>query len=658
MSRSIKTRELFFQSLNSLIANDTTGSLAPIEINIPETNPVFKNVVAEIYLDDNSVSTGGNINKRALTFNLGTVTPLHLNNSGSTNNVLATSGEPISFQHSFDITSHFNSNWSGTLMGVTASFVANQTNVTTGFSNLGCRLVLTYEYDTNSTTQAKTIFVPIGSRYPALPTSKGTRLGVIPNLNTFLPENNKEINQINFILENNKNSTGTADDTLFFEIESSGSHSPYIYENGGAVARLHKYIWSNKNFSTNGEQDFFFWSTHNYHANNSILMAIDYNYTPGTSTKILNSVRIPFHFENQANIAINSSNYIRQQINYLVNEPGNIEPTSSAVMLFNTKGLAIAGSSIRTNTGSSFLSLGSQQVTNTSYFTSMVTSSNAFNLVKGRNIFYLDYHKIATTSMVGSLSGLYYLNYYSNNGDVNKHNKTIINNFLNVNASPRISSDVTTQHEIWIPESSSFFHLNSIGNEYNSIKSTASTVAITGQYNLFYSKSLNEMGEDKQNTLDSILYCSSETGNEKFYTSIDNLFKKTNADILRNLHPTQSRGVTYIVGQQFASTTIYHSCATYYTYNTISHQVSGSISNVISGDIKLDLYRDYDNRKIQTQTLSSNGNYSFLVPDNEDIYYVIATNGNTSKISNKNNPTSGSFDISLAEVDENYETFF
>src|SRR5690606_36061901 len=94
-------------------------------------------------------------------------------------------------------------------------------------------LYVTYQYDDTSTTQIKTVFIPLDSATGAAPTGAGaTEIGTnqVPNLDSELPEASKTYRDIFFLAEGNESSTSTAAFTLAFSLDAEanaddGSHT-------------------------------------------------------------------------------------------------------------------------------------------------------------------------------------------------------------------------------------------------------------------------------------------------------------------------------------------------------------------------------------------------------------------------------------------------
>ena len=93
-------------------------------------------------------------------------------------------------------------------------------------------------------------------------------------------------------------------------------------------------------------------------------------------------------------------------------------------------------------------------------------------------------------------------------------------------------------------------------------------------------------------------------------------------------------------------------------YHTITHKVSGSISNSSGGTVSLELIDLTSNTIFDTGSRVGNGSYDFTVYDDTKQYQVIAYESSTYKGVSKQGTPANDFDISLAAAAGGGEFFF
>ena len=160
MATRLKTVQYSFPILGSL-TNNVATNLTQITVYLPETGTkTFRKVVAKLTCDDIISATGGSITARTLSLRLGAAAYTTVTNATT----LTNSAENLSLYYSADFTSHFTTNWTGTSMTCDVQTLVNQsTGTTLGMVNVAVTLDITYEYDDTSTTQLKTVWIPLNA---------------------------------------------------------------------------------------------------------------------------------------------------------------------------------------------------------------------------------------------------------------------------------------------------------------------------------------------------------------------------------------------------------------------------------------------------------------------------------------------------------------
>lgn len=166
--KRIKTIEFASSTVITTLTAGVNRDLSGITqiIYIPETGITFKSVVLFVdCVNDITNTSVANLTNPTIGIQLDAV-PF---SSLTLSNPLSNSGEKEAWQFSRDVTSYFQTNWTGTSMtwNVRVNFTGMLTN------NHAAKIIITYEYeDTSSpTSHIKTIRIPIESTRSLLTTS-------------------------------------------------------------------------------------------------------------------------------------------------------------------------------------------------------------------------------------------------------------------------------------------------------------------------------------------------------------------------------------------------------------------------------------------------------------------------------------------------------
>ena len=221
MATRLKTVHYAFPTLAAL-TNNTLTNLTQITIFLPETGTkTFRSVVAHITCDDIITATGGTIgtpNGRIFNFRLGAAAYTSI----ATTQTVTTSGENTSYHFTADYTAHFTTNWTGTSMTSDFQIHINQNaGTTTGMVNVGVTLEITYEYDDTSTTQVKSVMIPLNAPVSNITTAAVT-YDTFPALDTYLPETSKVYRNMYIVVQGNEHrNAATTDHTMTINLGAS-----------------------------------------------------------------------------------------------------------------------------------------------------------------------------------------------------------------------------------------------------------------------------------------------------------------------------------------------------------------------------------------------------------------------------------------------------
>jgi len=144
MATGLKSVEFWFPA--GTTANDASDTnLTQITVYLPESSKTFKSVIYEVFVHDRN-TTLGNTSRNQGSIQLGSAGYTAVNNT----NTLTNGGEQQTLCFSYDFTSYFTTNWSGTSMTCDARVLLDTSTaspLTPSFNNISARLLITYEYD-------------------------------------------------------------------------------------------------------------------------------------------------------------------------------------------------------------------------------------------------------------------------------------------------------------------------------------------------------------------------------------------------------------------------------------------------------------------------------------------------------------------------------
>lgn len=631
MAISVKTRELYFPVLTAATSGTET-SFTSITIPIPESSIHFKEVVFELSAND-FTSTATTYTRRQLSIQLDANGFSVINNTQP----LTNSGENITIFHSYDFTDYFNTFWTGTSMTCDARTIITQT----AQRDLTLKVTLTYTYDTDSAIHAKTVWLPIGTRAAALPTTK-TALDSLPALDTYLPEDNKQYNQVTIVVEGNDYGTNQTpaqmvNATLIFEIDNSGSFASLARAGGLDSSRYFRYT-AQPNYMSGSGGLLHLWSGLSTLFNNlNVYLNVDYNFSP-TSNRIFNSVIFGLDTG-----GINSSGFDTQKLfftsSFVIKEPGEISFQTSSLLLsdFGTSTKFYSSSvyfNNNTNRKSEFNQINVASIVCGDFNHTNMLVSHSLN--SGKNHIYTTI--IPTTAVNDKLVTPYFvLNYTSDRSPqgVHLHNKTIILNRFSGNT---VGTTASISYTSSMVENS--YYVNSYIERMR-----------------YSSNSTSQPPHDIIRLNDKVIYHNiqsallPEVGYRMSHATITDKLSRWNNCILPNLPSIESssfnHAITPISNVSEISSVI--------TYHGFKYLVSGSILGSAGGTVTIDLYDTATDSKVLTTSRTGNGSYSFNWHEDTVPIYVVARETDTLKGTSRIGfAGSGSYDIGLFYTTREY----
>jgi hypothetical protein len=623
MATRLKTVHYAFPTLASL-TNNTLTNLTQITIFLPETGTkTFRSVVAHVTFDDIITNTGGSLTTKTLNFRLGAAAYTSVANA----NTLTHSGENQSFHLTADYTTHFTTNWTGTSMTADFQLQINQsTGTTTGMVNVGVTLEITYEYDDTSTTQIKSVMIPLNAPAGNITTSAVT-YDTFPALDTYLPETSKVYRNMYIVVQGNEHRNATTTDHTMTINLGASTVTTGNYEGALASDRWFRYVWNltAAGFTaTNATQNFQLSATiaRCYHP--QCYAVITYEYNESTSTSIMNSLMLPMEMNTPMG-GTTSSDYQRASREIFIQEPGTITTDRVAFFPFWSQIAAIGGLNMRIGTGAfvSYTDIASLLCGTNG---AMIRNDTAFTFARGRNSINFDAYRTDTADFGWNISGFWLVNYRSDkhSSGSGAHNHTVFWSLQeNGTAAANNNWSIAATAPI-IPETNHFF--TGIGSRVISLLSNAFPMS----FNVSVERLSAEGGVEWESLYQDVIQTDTENGTFYAWSQGRSLFKRWPGDDYESrLDLETSRRYRVFLPQAAGIlSTGWISFGLIFTYHSITYTVSGDVTGSSGGTVTLNLWRTLGD-KVLTTTRSGNGSYSFTWYDNTENVFVEARESGT-----------------------------
>jgi hypothetical protein len=657
MALRTKTIEYAFDFATQSVASGTARDFTAITVDIPEnTSRTFRSVILEVSGCDN-VTTAASITAVLMGIS---VSPTARNDATVTQTI-ANSGENQTFIFMRDVTSYFQTNYTGTSHTVGARLTV------TGVATINCtaKLIITYEYDdTAQTTRIKTVKIPIDGNIGNLTTSLAAIGGFsdqFPALDTFLPEASKVYKDIFFEMNGHTGNTGTTSRTLTTRYNGTTSLASGLYQAALAsdcwFRRIDKLLDSVDKSITNTIEA----STSNTAMPFPCLsgvIVVTYQYDHSATTTVINSIQLPAVDEAGWCGGPTSDDRSRFKRSFFIQEPGTITLIQSGVLLSYIDGAAVT----------MVFNVGSQESREFGHaatvrcggmhhlrrFDSGAAGSpgSGISLQRGLNNIVIDFHTTGTgTGTLGSnVSGLIFLNYYSSvssqGADAHSHTTYWINRpHATGNLVERLQySGATTPI---IPETNWY----SVGIGYEGKVHTSGTTV--GSLAFCFQTEIQSTEREGAGWLDfynSIYSSDPEIGPSLIWARARDDYQRHPRDPdSSRLNPLTARDYRFDVSQV---STIFWQATKMITYHSITFPVAGNITGSDGGTIQIDLIRTDIAEIVDTTTRVGDGAYSFTWYDNTIDMIVLAYENDDKKGVSVQEVASSStsFDIDLASA--------
>ena len=620
MATRLKTTEWWFPAGTTLVdATDT--NLTQITVYLPESSKTFKKVMLEVMAHDRN-TTLGNISRNQLSLSVAGSAYTVQNST----QLLTNGGEQQTVLFSADFTALFTSSFTSTSHTVDARVLLDSsvtTPLSPAFNNVTARLVITYEYDDTSSTQIKTVRIPLNSPVGALATSKpGTATATIPALDTELPEASKVYRQTVLVAQGNDNGSST-DLILNMQIDTNTAFASASYEHGSNCAMFIR-CNSIESFTTNASHSFYIWGNAASFNHFQAWLVVTYEFDATSSNDTFVSLMLPISMDSPMG-GTTSSDYQRATRALWIQETG-IVAKQQACYLFWDQLNAISGLNMRIGTGS-FVTYTDAAAVLAGSNAAMIRNDSAFSLARGNNTLNVDAYRTDTIDLGNNVCGFFIINYTADkpSGGYGAANHTVEWPLsVTGTGAPSVQTTLAAQ-AITIPESDYF--ITAFGTSCKYIPNGTNIV----QGNIVQVERLSgEGGIIWEPAYADLAGTDGETGVYHSYSQARDLFLRFPGDTMGHesrLDFETSRRWRWAVGNGVAA---FGQLAAIFTYHTITYTVSGSVTGSAGGTVYIDLIRDGAPLEIlKTTTRTGNGSYSFTWYDNTIEVYTSAYEDST-----------------------------
>lgn len=624
MAVRLKTVQYSFPTLAAL-TNNTLTNMTQITVYLPETGTkTIRAAWLEISMDDIITATGGSVTTKTINLRLNAAAY-----SSTTNgNTLSHSGENLSLFITRDFSSYFATNWTGTSMTCDVQLQINQsTGTTLGMVNVCATLNITYEYDDTSTTQLKTVYIPLNAPTTFLPTTK-TSHDTVPALDTYLPEDSKTYRNIHIVTQANTAASSTTNFSNTYELNSLGTNTTGLYAQTLDTDRWTRYVWDITSYLIDKS------ITYTFNVHSSLTgtmdcmqawMVVTYEFDSTTTTSVMNSLLLPMEIDDP--VGTSATIFQRATREIMVQETNPVLTRLAAYIRWNNTGNE-AGLNARIGTGAfvAYTNTGSGLIGGGKGMMIRNDAPTGLSFARGKNILQLDIYNTSASIKGGNFGALWILNYTSSvsGGGVANHNHSIIWPLAYHGTGVATVNYVTTATAPIIPETN--YYISALGLRLGYVNNSTLTSCAPS---ITVERTVAEGGMIFERAYSNAGMNDSEVGYNESWSQIRQQFARWNGDpdTTRMDIEVSRRYNTYIPNSAGTATGVFwETLQLYMTYHTISYNISDTITG-FTGAVDICLHESINGEKILTTSRSGDGAFSFTWYDNTEEIFVEATDG-------------------------------
>lgn len=629
MATRQKTIQFAFDTYTGDVTDATVTNLTQTTLYIPETVISFVDVSADMGWNDFTTSSG-TISEIRCGLQLGAAGYSTITDTDN----ITSSGENMAGLFSpFDFTSYFTTNWTGTSMTCDLQVYFDQSSgASLGMRNVTSIITITYEYNDDSgtnATQIKTAWIPLESITAAQATTQteiGTnQIPILTGASGLLCEASPTIRDFAFIIGDADSSadTGLVDWTINLSMDSGATFSFGVMEQALQSNRYFRGIWRPTPLTTTATHTFDMWvdaGSRGHHM--PILLMVTYEFDASSTTKVLNSLRMPITSDQASGTISGGDPNSRNVLDFYIQEPTTITLKQSGVKVgwrytANVSGGVdfLAGSQVARN-----YTMNSSSNSSIFAFIQRIDSGGAqgagITLARGKNTIVCDLYS-TTLGQVSGVNTELFLNYHSglDAAGIGAHNHTVIKTVKQWDSLSRNTSNNDTAFAFDIPETS--YYLNSIGYYVHKISlggyaSTLDVQVLSGEW--------KEDGYFNVHTIAA--YTDAERGYIYEFMNANDVFFRFPGDV--GVNRVDAETARYIKYGSFTAAS--WGIQAFATYHSITYTAADSITG-FSGTVTLGLHDATTGEKLQETSRSGDGAYSFTWYDDTDDVFIEANDG-------------------------------
>jgi hypothetical protein len=607
------------------MVDNTLTTMTQITVYLPETGTkTFRSVVATAVIPPIGTATGA-ITSRNIQCRLGAAA--YTSNSNA--NATTTSGEDVTIPHAVDLTSHFTTNWTGTSMTFDTQLQVDGTWTNVSFANVTVTLSITYDYDDTSTTQIKTVRIPLNAPVGALATTKpGTATATLPLLNTDLPEASKVFRSQHIVLE--ALSSGV-DQTITMQLDTTAAHTSGTWEGAAATDMRIRYVWDcSAVLDEATAMGFYLYGSTAEFAHCQVTLVVTYEFDASAANDVWVSLLLPASNGGLAGAA--AADYQRLTATLDIPEAGVVSKQMAFYANWATTGVS-AGLNMRAFEyafgAGSFVAYTDTAAMVAGNACAMVRNDTNMVVARGHNILCADvYETETTTDLVGMYTGYFIVNYTCDkptggHGAVT----TSVRRWIEAPyAGASIIRDVMTAMAPVINESD--YYVTNVG-------AMVDFYANAAQQGFGAHIEVERLAAEGGVAWDQI---SGGAATADFRTGIcrttpeaTHLFKQFPGDLRvgkpnprRDLETSRRWRVTNL-----DLVAMWDSASIWYTYHSQTWTVSGTVSGSAGGTVTITLHDAATHEPLKSTTRVGNGSYSMTWYDPVKSLYVTARESDT-----------------------------
>jgi hypothetical protein len=623
-------------------------------ISIPENATSRVTIISAILIvaaQDTSTATGGSVSvfqARCQLTAAGAPTTVIISSA-----TLANSGENWGGLFGpFDFTSHFQTNFGvgGTSVATTSVGINISTGTGTAIRGVYAYYEITYEYDSSAPSRVQFVAIPYDNNTSLGTVNTGTvaTLPILTGSGGLLSGYTNVVVTERWIEVKGNDCTNAAVTALGLSTRFDNLTATITLPN--RVVTLASDTWQlyqidASALTTTATHTFQLWAaTATRWTNIVITEYVEFTYDVAGTTRILNYVEFPLEFTSP--VAGTTNAVVQSYYSQIWVQEPNVLLLNSAVEISYIGAAGgtpnfLVGSQVSYRTYLTAQSVVAGMTTFQHRFDSGAAGGNGLTFVRGLNT--IKSQLFVSTGTMYNVTGLGKLLYASDvpSSGIDDQNHTVYSLERQMSFTTTLTNTVSDSIQIPNPQ----WWRNSLAQQYYTWLQSNATVALNVQAQ---TNTTDNQGVGWESLYFDIYLADNEISYSTWNVALGAAFKRWSDDInpnalsfedVRNYKTTSS--VAFIFGNRW-----------YWSYHTITYEVSGSITNSNGGSIDVDIYYNYgtETTYFATTQVTGNTSFSFLVYDDTVQWYVTAYESATYKGMSKVDVPGTGFDISLSSA--------